>query len=110
MQPEVIFPPTLPRLAQPSLSTIAPRPPRPLSAADWSDEVGGRRSGFDVSRAFAVGVGGAAPELGGCLAGGAAAHGFVTDGAQGDSCLFSSGLDSGGVETLGEAAVFFRAF
>ena len=65
-------------------------------------------SGFDVSRAFAVGVGGAAPELGGGLAGGAAAHGFVTDRAPGDSCLFSSGLDSGGVEALGEAAVFFE--
>ena len=34
-------------------------------------------SGFDVSRAFAVGVGGAAPELGRGLAGGAAAHGFA---------------------------------
>ena len=67
-----------------------------------------RGSGLNVPGAFAVGVGGATPELGGGLAGGAAAHGFVTDRAQGDSCLFSSGLDSGGVEALGEAAVFFK--
>ena len=48
--------------------------------ADVSDESDGG-SGLDVSCAFAVGVGGAAPELGGGLAGGAAAHGFTAHGA-----------------------------
>ena len=65
-------------------------------------------SGFDVSGAFAVRVGGAAPELAGGFAGGAAAHGFAADGAQGYASLFSAGLNAGGVEAFGEATVFFE--
>jgi hypothetical protein len=39
--------------------------------------------GFDVLGAFAIGVGGAAPELALGFAGGAAAHGFSTEGTEG---------------------------
>ncbi len=64
--------------------------------------------GFDVLGAFAVGVGGAAPELAVGFAGGAAAHGFSTQGAEWGACLFGAGLGAGGVEALSEAAVFFE--
>ena len=63
--------------------------------------------GFDVLGAFAGRVAGAAPELAVGLAGGAAAHGFSAEGTERGAGLFGAGLDSGGVEALGEAAVFF---
>jgi len=59
-------------------------------------------SRFDVSGAFAIRVGGAAPELAGGFAGGAAAHGFAANGAQGYASLFSAGLNAGGVEAFGK--------
>lgn len=66
--------------------------------------------GFDVVGAFAVWVGGAAPELAGGLASGAEAHGFSTQGAEWGAGLFGAGLDAGGVEAFGEASVFFEVF
>lgn len=60
--------------------------------------------------AFAVGVGGAAPELAVCFAGGATAHGLTAEGTKRGAGLFGAGLDAAGVEALREAAVFFEIF
>ena len=56
--------------------------------------------GFDVLGAFAVGVGGAAPELAVGFACGAAAHGFSTQRAEWGAGLLGAGLGAGGVEAL----------
>jgi len=66
--------------------------------------------GFDVLGAFAVGVGGAAPELALGFASGAAAHGLAAEGTEWGAGLFGAGLDAGAVEALSEAAVFFEVF
>ena len=50
--------------------------------SDWSDGW----SGFEVLSAFAVGVGGAAPELAVGFAGGAAAHGLSAGGTEWGRC------------------------
>ena len=50
--------------------------------------------------AFAVGVGGAAPELAVGFAGGAAAHGLAAEGTEGDAGLLGASLDAGGVEAF----------
>jgi hypothetical protein len=52
---------------------------------------GGREGlGFDVLGAFAVGVGGAAPELSVGFADGAAAHGLAAEGAEWGAGLFGA--------------------